>query len=277
MKTRIIINAMLAVMLLIAVPAYAADEISFGVAPGPYGDLITKAIKPGLEKKGYKVTLVQFQDYVQPNLALSKGETRANLFQHQPYLEKFSKDHNLKLVPVIKIPTAGLGIYSRKVKSLKDLKKGDEVTLAQDPTNLARALRFLQKEGLIKINLAIDATKASEKDVVENPIGLRITPLEAAQIPRTLDTAAIAVVNGNYAIAAGLKLSDALVLEELPETLKNLVAVRAEDKGAQFVKDIIAVIESKDFRNAVEDQKNVFSSFQKPEWYVKKWAGQKLK
>jgi len=277
MKIRRVITAILAVMLLTALPVYAAEEINFGVAPGPYGDLITKAIKPGLEKKGYKVTLVQFQDYVQPNLALARGETKANLFQHQPYLEKFSKDHNLKLAPVIRIPTAGLGIYSRKVKSLKDLKKGDEVTLAQDPTNLARALRFLQKEGLIKINPAIDATKASEKDVADNPIGLRITPLEAAQIPRTLDTAAIAVVNGNYAIAAGLKLSDALVLEELPENLKNLVAVRAEDKDAQFVKDIIAVIESKEFHDAIESRANVFSSFQKPEWYVKKWAGQKRK
>jgi len=273
MKKRIIINTILAALLLAAVAAHAAEEISFGVAPGPYGDLITKAIKPGLEKKGYKVTLVQFQDYVQPNLALAKGETRANLFQHQPYLEKFSKDRNLNLAPVIKIPTAGLGIYSRKVKSLKDLKKGDEVTLAQDPTNLARALRFLEKEGLIKINPDIDATKASEKDVAENPIGLRITPLEAAQIPRTLDTAAIAVVNGNYAIAAGLKLTDALVLEELPDTLKIVVAVRAEDKDAQFVKDITEAIESEGFHSAVEDQNNVFSSFQKPEWYVKKWGG----
>jgi D-methionine transport system substrate-binding protein len=246
-------------------------EISFGVAPGPYGDLITKAIKPGLEKKGYTVTLVQFQDYVQPDLALAKGETRANLFQHQPYLEKFAKDHNLALAPLIRVPTAELGIFSRKVKSLKELKKDDEVTLAQDPTNLARALRFLQKVGLIKINPAIDATKASEKDIAENTIGLRITPLEAAQVPRTLDTAAIAVVNGNYAIAAGLKLSDALVLEELDENLKVLVVVRAEDKDKQFAKDIVEVVESEDFHKVVEDQSNVFSSFQKPEWYVKKW------
>ena len=246
-------------------------EISFGVAPGPYGDLITKAIKPGLEKKGYKVSLVQFQDYVQPNLALAKGETRANLFQHQPYLEKFAKDHKLDLAPVIRVPTAELGIFSHKVKDLKELRKGDEVTLAQDPTNLARALRFLQKVGLIKINPAIDATKASEKDILENPIGLRITPLEAAQIPRTLDTAAIAVVNGNYAIAAGLKLSEALVLETLDDNLKVLVAVRAEDKDKSFVKDIVEVVESDDFHQVVEDPANVFGSFQKPDWYLKKW------
>ena len=246
-------------------------EISFGIAPGPYGDLITKAIKPGLEEKGYTVTLVQFQDYVQPDLALAKGETRANLFQHQPYLEKFSQDHNLNLVPVISVPTAGLGIYSHKIKSLSELKKGDEVTLANDPTNLARALRFLQKVGLIKINPDIDATKASEKDVAENPIGLLITPLEAAQSPRTLDTVAIAVVNGNYAIAAGLNLSDAIVLEELDDNLKIVVAVRTEDQNEQFTKDIKEVVESEEFHQAVEDSA-VFSSFQKPEWYVNKWG-----
>ena len=246
-------------------------EISFGIAPGPYGDLITKAIKPGLEEKGYTVTLVQFQDYVQPDLALANGETRANLFQHQPYLEKFSQDHKLNLVPVISVPTAGLGIYSHKVKSLSELKKGDEVTLANDPTNLARALRFLQKLGLIKINPSIDATKASEKDVAENPIGLTITPLDAAQIPRTLDTVAIAVVNGNYAIAAGLNLSDAIALEELDDNLKIVVAVRTEDQNQQFVKDIKDVVESEEFHQAVENSP-VFSSFQKPDWYVTKWG-----
>lgn len=246
-------------------------EISFGIAPGPYGDLITQAIKPGLEEKGYQVTLVQFQDYVQPDLALANGETRANLFQHQPYLEKFSKDHNLDLVPVISVPTAGLGIYSNKIKSLSELKNGDEVTLANDPTNLARALRFLQKAGLIKINPDIDATKASEKDIAENPIGLVITPLDAAQIPRTLDTVTIAVVNGNYAIAAGLKLSDAIVLEELDDNLKNVVAVRTEDQNQQFVKDIKDVVESDEFHKVVENS-NVFSSFQKPDWYVDKWG-----
>ena len=145
------------------------------------------------------------------------------------------------------------------------------MTLANDPTNLARALRFLQKVGLIKINPDIDATKASEKDVAENPIGLLITPLEAAQIPRTLDTVAIAVVNGNYAIAAGLNLSDAIVLEELDDNLKIVVAVRTEDQNEQFTKDIKEVVESEEFHQAVEDSA-VFSSFQKPEWYVNKWG-----
>jgi D-methionine transport system substrate-binding protein len=246
-------------------------EISFGIAPGPYGDLITQAIQPGLEEKGYKVSIVQFQDYVQPDLALANKETSANLFQHVPYLQQFSKDHKLNLSSVISVPTAGLGIYSHKIKSLSELKKGDEVTIANDPTNLARALRFLQKVGLIKINPNIDAAKASEKDITENPIGLVITPLDAAQIPRTLDTVAIAVINGNYAIAAGIKLSSAIVLEKLDDNLKIVVTVRSEDLNQQFVKDIKEVVESEGFHKTIENS-DLFSSFQKPDWYVAKWG-----
>lgn len=267
----------LALLLAAAVLANAADpkEIRFGVAPGPYGDLITQAIKPGLEQKGYKVSLVQFQDYVQPNLALGNKETEANLFQHQLYLDKFAKDHNLQLSSVINVPTAGLGIYSSKIKSLKDLKNGDEVTLSQDPTNLARGLRFLQKLGLIKLKAEIDPTKATERDVAENPHALRFTLLEAAQIPRSLGSVTIAVVNGNFAIAAGLKLSDALALETLDENIKNVIAVRTEDLNKQYVKDIKEIVESAAFQKVASDPKNIFSSFQVPEWFAKKWSAKK--
>jgi D-methionine transport system substrate-binding protein len=267
----------LALLLAAAVLANAADpkEIRFGVAPGPYGDLITQAIKPGLEQKGYKVSLVQFQDYVQPNLALGNKETEANLFQHQLYLDKFAKDHNLQLSSVINVPTAGLGIYSSKIKSLKDLKNGDEVTLSQDPTNLARGLRFLQKVGLIKLKAEIDPTKVTERDVAENPHALRFTLLEAAQIPRSLGSVTIAVVNGNFAIAAGLKLSDALALETLDENIKNVIAVRTEDLNKQYVKDIKEIVESAAFQKVASDPKNIFSSFQVPEWYAKKWSAKK--
>ena len=146
--------------------------IIFGVAPGPYGDLIKQAIQPGLEKKGYKIVVKEFSDYVQPNLALANGATDANLFQHKVYLDKFSADKGLKLSALINVPTAGLGIYSSKTKSLDDLKKGDIITLANDPTNLARALRFLAKLNLLTFKSDIDPTKASEKDIDQNPRGL---------------------------------------------------------------------------------------------------------
>lgn len=246
--------------------------IVFGVAPGPYGDLIKTAIQPSLEKKGYKVVLKEFSDYVQPNLALANNSIDANLFQHRLYLDKFSADKGLKLSPVINVPTAGLGIYSHKIKSLDQLKKGDVVTVANDPTNLARALRFLAKEGLLTFRKDIDPVQASEKDIEQNPRGLVFKPLEAAQLPRTLDSATLAVVNGNFAIAAGLKLSDALKLEQLDENIKNLVAVKTADLDKPFVQDIKQVIESPEFLATVDDPKHIFKDFQKPEWLAAKTA-----
>lgn len=246
--------------------------IVFGVAPGPYGDLIKQAIQPGLEKKGYKVSVKEFSDYVQPNLALANGATDANLFQHRVYLEKFSADKGLKLSALINVPTAGLGLYSNKIKSVDDLKKGDVVTLANDPTNLARALRFLAKLNLLTFKSDIDPTKASEKDIDQNPRGLVFKPLEAAQLPRTLDTAAASVVNGNFAIAAGLDLNKALKLEVLDENIKNLIAVKTDDLDKPFAKDIKAVVESDEFLAVITDPKSQFSSFQRPEWIVNRLA-----
>jgi D-methionine transport system substrate-binding protein len=273
------VSAFIIATLGIATPAVGASPqtLRFGVGPGPYGDLVTKAIKPELEKKGYKVELVTFQDWVQPNLALGNKETEVNVFQHRLYLEKFSKDHNLQLSPVIRIPTAGLGLYSKKVKSLDQLKPDDEVTLPLDPTNLARSLRFLQKAGLITLKSNIDPTKASEKDIATNPKKLKFVPTEAAQIPRTLGSATIAVVPGNFAIAAGFKLTEAIVLETLDEDIKIVVAVRTEDLEKPWVKEIAAVVEGEGFHKAVEDKKNVFSSFQKPDWYLAKWEKKERK
>jgi len=267
------IVAVLALALSLAAFSQAAETktLRFGISPGPYGDLVAKAIQPGLEKKGYKVEFVTFQDWVQPNLALNNKETDVNVFQHVLYLRKFSADHNLELSQLIKIPTAGLGLYSSKIKSLKELKKGDEVTLALDPTNLARSLRFLNKAGLITLKAEIDQTKATLHDIATNPKGLKFVPTEAAQLPRTLGSAAIAVVPGNYAISSGLNLSDAILLEELTEDTKNIIAIRTENLNTPWAKDIIAVVESEEFKKAVEDRKNIFFSFQKPDWYKTKW------
>jgi D-methionine transport system substrate-binding protein len=259
-----------------SIAAAASDEnqklLRVGVAPGPYGDIFLKGIAPGLERLGYKVKVVQFQDYVQPDLALENGETELNLFQHQPYLEKFSADHGLHLAPVITIPTAELGLFGGLRKSLKDLKPGDEVTITQDPTNLARGLRFLQAVGLIKLKADIDQTKASLKDIAENPYGLKITPIEAAQVPRSLDSVAIAVVNGNYAISAGLKLSDALVLENLPDNLHITLTVRAADRDKKFVSDLKTIIESREFHDVIADPKNNFDAFSRPAWFKARWS-----
>ncbi len=248
--------------------AHAGDPqtITFGVAPGPYGDMVKQAIAPSLKEKGYKVVVREFSDYVQPNMALANGSIDANLFQHSLYFEKFTADKGLKLTKLLTVPTAGMGLYSRKVKSIDALKKGDIITLSNDPTNLARGLRFLQSMGLITIKPNIDPTKASERDIATNPKGLVFKPLEAAQLPRTLDSVTAALVNGNFAIAAGLDLSSALKQEQLDENLKNIIAVRSEDADKPFAKDIVAAVKSPAYAAVINDPKNIFNAFQKPDW-----------
>jgi len=240
--------------------------IVFGVAPGPYGDMVKQAIAPSLKEKGYKVVVREFSDYVQPNMALSNGSIDANLFQHSLYFNKFTADKGLKLTKLLTVPTAGMGFYSRQIKSLDQLKKGDIVTLSNDPTNLARGLRFLQSLKLITIKDNIDPTKASERDIASNPKGLVFKLLEAAQLPRTLDSVTASLVNGNFAIAAGLDLSSALAQEHLDENLKNIIAVRTEDADKPFAKDIVAVVQSPAYRAVIDDPKNVYTAFQKPDW-----------
>ncbi len=249
----------------------AREKLTFGVAPGPYGDMISQAIKPQLEEKGYKVEIREFSDYVQPNLALARGDLDANMFQHGVYLENFSKDHNLELTPLVRIPTAAVGLYSNKVNSVDELEDGAEITLANDATNLARALKFMENNGLLKINPDISATQASEKDIIENPKNFKITPIEAAQLPRSLDSVDASAVNGNFAIAAGIPLSTALAMEQLSEEHKNLIAIRTEDANEQFAKDIAEIVASEQFKNVIEGS-DMFRYFQKPDWYIEQWG-----
>ncbi|MDY4367693.1 MetQ/NlpA family ABC transporter substrate-binding protein [Pectobacterium brasiliense] len=258
--------ALLAAGMQLALASSDPQTITFGVAPGPYGDMVNLAIKPELVKKGYKVVVREFSDYVQPNLALANGSIDANLFQHTLYLEKFAADKGLKISPLITVPTASMGFYSKKIKSLDELKKGDVVTLSNDATNLARGLRFLQSIGLVTIKADIDPTKASEKDILENPRGLVFKPMEAAQLPRTLDSVTASLVNGNFALASGMKLSSAIKLETLDENLKNIIAVRTDDLDKPFVKDTKAIVESPAYTAVINDPALMYSQFQKPEW-----------
>ncbi|MEI7216333.1 MetQ/NlpA family ABC transporter substrate-binding protein [Pectobacterium carotovorum] len=257
---------LLAAGMQLALASSDPQTITFGVAPGPYGDMVNLAIKPELVKKGYKVVVREFSDYVQPNLALANGSIDANLFQHTLYLEKFAADKGLKISPLIIVPTASMGFYSKKIKSLDELKKGDVVTLSNDATNLARGLRFLQSMGLITIKADIDPAKASEKDILENPRGLVFKPMEAAQLPRTLDSVTASLVNGNFALASGMKLSSAIKLETLDENLKNIIAVRTDDLDKPFVKETKAIVESPAYAAVINDPALMYSQFQKPEW-----------
>lgn len=240
-----------------------SKDIKIGATAGPYSDMLKKAIVPGLEKKGYKVEIVEFSDYIQPNKSLDNGDIQANLFQHTIYLDNFAKENNMKLSGLISVPTAPMGLYSKKYKSLDDVKEGAAVTLPNDPTNAARALNTLRDEGLIKINESADPLKVSEKDIVENKKNLKFQAIEAGQLPRSVDSVDLAAVPGNFALAAKMNLLDALALENMNDSYRNIVAVKTENKDSQIAKDIKAVVESADFEKVIDEQ---FKGFGKPDW-----------
>jgi D-methionine transport system substrate-binding protein len=242
-------NLLLAALTLALGAAHAKDpkELVIGTSAGPYADQIKLGIKPILEKQGYKVKLVEFNDYIQPNFALAEGSLDANVFQHIIYLKKFSADHKLALTDLVKIPTAPIAIYSQKHKTLNDVKEGTTVALPNDPTNQARALVLLDQLGWIKLKDKVDPLRASEKDVSANIRKIKLIPLEAAQLPRSLQDTDYSFVNGNYALASGLKLKDALIREKISPNYVNLVAVRTADKDKQFARDIAAAYRSREF------------------------------
>ena len=252
---------------LVASQAWAIDaekkELVFGATAGPYSDQIKLGIKPILEKKGYKVKIVEFNDYIQPNFALAQGALDANAFQHIIYLTKFAKENNLKLSELIKVPTAPIAIYSNKHKSLSEAKEGSTVALPNDPTNQARAFLLAEKFGWIKFKPGYDPIRASEKDIEVNLRKIKFIPLEAAQLPRSLDDTDYSFINGNFALASGLKLTQALALEDTTAQYQNLVAVRTEDKDKQYVKDIAAAYQSKEFKDVTD---KYFKGFVKPSY-----------
>lgn len=249
--------------LLAGLPAQAADgkALSIGATAGPFSDMIRHSIKPWLEARGYSVKVVEFSDYVQPNLALAQGALDANVFQHVIYLRKFAADHGLQIEPVAQVPTEPMGLYSHKHHALNELKDGDRIALPNDPTNEARALGMLAKAGLLQLKPDTDPVRASEKDVAANPRRLKLLPLEAASLPRSLDDADYAFVNGNYAYASGLKLADALAIEDLGDRYINVVAVRSADKDQPFVKDLVAAYHSSEFKAFIAQR---YPEFSKP-------------
>ena len=245
------------------VSAQTKKELVIGATAGPYADQVKLGIKPLLEAKGYKVKVVEFNDYIQPNFALAQGDLDANAFQHIVYLTKFATENKLALSEVIKVPTAPIAVYSRKHKSLAEVKEGSTVALPNDPTNAARALVVLEQIGWIKLRDGYDPIRASEKDVAVNTKKIKLIPLEAAQLPRSLDDTDFSFVNGNFALASGLTLTEALALEKTSPTYQNLVAVRTADKDAPWVKDIADAYRSREFLAITETR---FAGFVKTDY-----------
>lgn len=228
----------------------AATVLKVGASPTPHVGIL-ESIQPQLNKEGITLKIIEFQDYVQPNLALAEGELDANFFQHIPYLEQFSKDRKLDLTYIAKVHIEPIGVYSKKIKSLKDLKDKALVAIPNDPTNGGRALLLLQQAKLIELHKDAGLA-ATELDVVKNPKKLQFKALEAAQLPRALDDVDIAVINTNYALTINLvPTKDALFIEGSESPYANVLAVRAKDKDNPALLKLAKALNSKTVKDYI--------------------------
>lgn len=231
-------------------------KIVVGASPAPHAEILDAA-KEVLASKGYELDIVEYTDYVLPNNALDSGDLDANYFQHKPYLDSFNDQNGTKLVSAGAIHYEPFGIYAGKTASLDELKDKATVLVPNDMSNEARALLLLEAQGLIKLKDGV-GLEATRNDIVENAKNLDIVELEAAQLPRSLQDSDIAVINGNYAIEAGLKVSDALATEDSQSlaatTYGNIVAVREGGENSEAVKALVEALTSPEVKRFMEEK-----------------------
>ncbi|MFV2119196.1 MetQ/NlpA family ABC transporter substrate-binding protein [Streptomyces sp. Act-28] len=231
----------------------AAKPLVVAASPTPHADILTYVKDNLAEKAGLKLEVREFTDYVLPNTATQDGQVDANYFQHKPYLDDFNKKNKTTIVPVVDVHLEPLGLYSRKLKSLKDIKPGQTVAVPNDTTNGGRALKLLADNGLIALKAGVGA-EAKLSDITDKK-GLEFKELEAATVPRALSDVDAAVINGNYAIEARLTpAEDALALEKSEgNPYANFLAVKDGDQDDPRVKKLAELLNSPEVEKYIRD------------------------
>lgn len=237
----------------------SADEdktITVAASPTPHAEILEAAV-PLLEEKGWKLEITEFDDYILPNEVVESDEFDANYFQHIPYLESFNEEKGTHLVNAGGIHYEPFGIYPGTKSDLTTLEEGDEIAVPNDTTNEARALLLLQDNGII--TLAEDAgLTATKNDIVENPYGIEILELEAAQVPRVVEEVAFAVMNGNYALNAGFSVAnDSIAYEsadsEAARTYVNVIAVKEGNEDSEGIKALVETLKSQEMQDFINE------------------------
>jgi D-methionine transport system substrate-binding protein len=230
--------------------AAKAESFKIGVENGPHAE-IAEIVKKQVAAKGIDLQIFEFSDYTRPNPAVNDGDLDANAFQHKPYLDQQIKDRGYKLTPVANIVVFPIGVYSQKVKSLKDLAPGAKVAIPNDPSNGGRALLLLQAQGLLKLKDGTGITP-SVLDIAENPKKLKIVEVDAAQVPHYLPDVDAAVINTNYAIQGKLDpAKDAIAREDANSPYVNILVVRTADKDKPWVKALVEAYHSAEVKDYV--------------------------
>ena len=237
-------------------PTGEMKKIVVGASPAPHAEIL-KAAADSLAQKGYELDIKEYVDYIQPNLALESGDLAANYFQHLPYLESFNEENGTKLVSAAAIHYEPFGIYAGKASSLEELQDGATVAVPNDTSNEARALLLLEAQGLIQLKEGADLT-VTKNDIVENPKNLNLYEVEAAQIPRVVEDVDIAVINGNYAIEAGFKVSEALAGEDsesiAASTYGNVIAVQEGHENDEAIQALIEALTSDEVKKFMDEK-----------------------
>lgn len=233
-------------------PAAAESTVlKVGATPVPHAELLA-LVADDLLAQGIELQVVEFTDYVKPNLALNDGELDANFFQHQPYLDDFNAEHQTEVVSAGNVHVEPLALYSEKADSADALPEGAVIAIPSDAVNGGRALILLEANGLITLSedSGLDAT---ELDIVENPKNLKFKAIEAAQLPRVLQDVDAAVINGNYAIEAGLNpVADGLLVEGAESPYANILAVRAGEENNEALKALLTALQSEEVKAFIE-------------------------
>lgn len=230
--------------------------IKVGASPTPHAEILEQ-VKDVLKEEGYTLEIVEYTDYIQPNVAVDSGDLDANYFQHQLYLDDYNEKNKTELATAAAIHYEPFGIYPGKSASLDAIPDGGSIAVPNDGTNEARALLLLESQGLIKLKEGVGLT-ATKLDIAENPKNLDIKELDAAQIPRSLQDVDAAVINGNYAIDAGLKVgTDALAIEDASsvaaDTYKNVVAVKVGNENDEAIQALVKALQSDKVKAFIEE------------------------
>lgn len=227
--------------------------IKIGATPVPHVEIL-EIVKPILKAKGYDLQIVEFTDYVTPNIAVDEGELDANFFQHVPYLTEFNKNKNTNLVKTVNVHLEPMGLYSKSLKTFAELKDGATIAVPNDPTNESRALDILVKQGLLTFN---DVPLKTVVDIKTNPRNIKIKELDAPQLPRVLDEVDAAIINTNYALAADLNpVKDALVIESKDSPYANIIVVKAGNENKEYIKALNEAINSDEVKKFIQEKYN---------------------
>lgn len=252
LSQRLLFPALLLLSLLITACSDNIPEndktIKVATAPGDFYDLFNEYIGPELSKAGYTIDLKVITDIVVPNVAVDEGSLEVNLFQHKPYMDEFNKTRKGALIPLVQVPTAPYGIYPGKLTEIEELYQGASIGIPSNVTNFSRGLWILEGLGWITIAENVeDRFHLNRNDIASNPYNLDIKEIEAAQMIRAKEDLDYAIINGKYALEAGIHFTDALYVEPSKHFV-NWIVIHKKNRESPWAKKIIEIVNSEGFR-----------------------------